>query len=290
MERTPLNVFAHEPVIRIGVFIGVFALMALWELLAPRRALTVAKSVRWTNNLALVALNTIALRVAFPVAATGLALHATDQGWGLLQQVTLPETLRVVAGVVVLDLAIYFQHVLFHAVPTLWRLHRVHHADLDFDVTTGTRFHTVEIFLSMAIKFAVILALGPPALAVLIFEVVLNAASMFNHANVRIPSAIERVVRWFLVTPDMHRVHHSVLPNETNSNFGFNLSVWDRLFGTYRAQPAKGHTEMTIGLKGFRDPREVDRLAGMLWLPFVRSDDEYAINRRSPSSIPKTPS
>ena len=290
MERIALDVFAHEPVIRIGVFIGVFALMALWELLAPRRALTVAKSVRWTNNLALVALNTIALRVAFPVAATGLALHATDQGWGLLQQVTLPETLRVVAGVVVLDLAIYFQHVLFHAVPTLWRMHRVHHADLDIDVTTGTRFHTLEIFLSMAIKFAVILALGPPALAVLIFEVVLNAASMFNHANVRIPSSIERVVRWFVVTPDMHRVHHSVLPNETNSNFGFNLSVWDRLFGTYRAQPAKGHTEMTIGLKGFRDPREVDRLAGMLWLPFVSSDDEYAINRRSPSSIPKTPS
>ncbi len=290
MERIPLDVFAHEPVIRIGVFIGVLALMALWELLAPRRALTVAKSVRWTNNLALVALNTIALRVAFPVAATGLALHATDQGWGLLQQVTLPETLRVVAGVVVLDLAIYFQHVLFHAVPTLWRLHRVHHADLDFDVTTGARFHPIEIFLSMAIKFAVILALGPPALAVLIFEVVLNAASMFNHSNVRIPSAIERVIRSFIVTPDMHRVHHSVLPNETNSNFGFNLSVWDRLFGTYCAQPAKGHTEMTIGLKGFRDPREVDRLAGMLWLPFVRSDDEYAINRRSPTSIPKTPS
>ena len=290
MERIALDVFAHEPVIRIGVFIGVFALMARWELLAPRRTLTVSKSVRWTNNLALLVLNIIALRVAFPVAATGLALHATDQGWGLLQQVTLPETLRVIAGVVVLDLAIYFQHVLFHAVPTLWRLHRVHHVDLDFDVTTGTRFHTLEIFLSMAIKFAVILALGPPALAVLIFEVVLNAASMFNHANVRIPSAIERVVRWFIVTPDMHRVHHSVLPNETNSNFGFNLSVWDRLFGTYRAQPAKGHTEMTIGLKGFRDPREVDRLAGMLWLPFVRSDDEYAINRRSPSSIPKTPS
>ena len=290
MERIALDVFAHEPVIRIGAFIGVFALMARWELFAPRRTLTVSKSVRWTNNLALLVLNIIALRVAFPVAATGLALHATDQGWGLLQQVTLPETLRVIAGVVVLDLAIYFQHVLFHAVPTLWRLHRVHHVDLDFDVTTGTRFHTLEIFLSMAIKFAVILALGPPALAVLIFEVVLNAASMFNHANVRIPSAIERVVRWFIVTPDMHRVHHSVLPNETNSNFGFNLSVWDRLFGTYRAQPAKGHTEMTIGLKGFRDPREVDRLAGMLWLPFVRSDDEYAINRRSPSSIPKTPS
>lgn len=285
-----MNVLAHEPAIRMSVFIGVFALMAIWELVAPRRALTVAKSVRWTSNLALVALNTIALRVAFPVAATGLALHATDQGWGVLQQVRLPESVRVLTGIVVLDLAIYFQHVLFHAVPTLWRLHRVHHADLDFDVTTGARFHPIEIFLSMAIKFAVILAFGPPALAVLIFEVVLNAAAMFNHSNVRIPSTIERVVRWFIVTPDMHRVHHSVLPNETNSNFGFNLSAWDRLFGTYRAQPAKGHTEMTIGLMNFRDPREVDRLPGMLWLPFAGSVDEYAINRRAPTSIPKTPS
>ena len=285
-----MSVFAHEPAIRMSAFVGVFAIMAVWELIAPRRALTVHKSVRWTNNLALVALNTVALRVAFPIAATGLALHATDQGWGLLQQVELPEIFSVLTGIIVLDLAIFFQHVLFHAVPTLWRLHRVHHADLDFDVTTGTRFHPIEIFLSMAIKFAVILAFGPPALAVLIFEVVLNATAMFNHANVRIPSSLERMVRWFIVTPDMHRVHHSVLPNETNSNFGFNLAVWDRLFGTYRAQPAKGHTDMTIGLKNFRDPRKVDRLAGMLWLPFVGSVDEYAINDRSPPSIPKSPS
>ena len=285
-----MSAFAHEPAIRMSAFVGVFAIMAVWELIAPRRALTVHKSVRWTNNLALVALNTVALRVALPIAATGLALHATDQGWGLLQQVELPEIFSVLTGIIVLDLAIFFQHVLFHAVPTLWRLHRVHHADLDFDVTTGTRFHPIEIFLSMAIKFAVILAFGPPALAVLIFEVVLNATAMFNHANVRIPSSLERMVRWFIVTPDMHRVHHSVLPNETNSNFGFNLAVWDRLFGTYRAQPAKGHIDMTIGLKNFRDPRKVDRLAGMLWLPFVGSVDEYAINDRSPPSIPKSPS
>ena len=285
-----LNLLAHEPTIRISAFVGVFAFMAIWELLAPRRALVVSKPIRWASNLALVVLNTVALRVVIPVAATGLALNATEQGWGLLQQVKLPESLRVLVGFVILDLVIYFQHVLFHAVPALWRLHRVHHADLDFDVTTGARFHPIEIFLSMAIKFAVILALGPPAVAVLIFEVVLNAAAMFSHSNVRIPSAVERMVRWFIVTPDMHRVHHSVLPNETNSNFGFNLSAWDRLFGTYRAQPSKGHTEMTIGLMGFRDPREVDRLAGMLWLPFVRSHDKYAINRRSSSSIPKTPS
>ena len=285
-----MDLLAHEPAIRISAFVGVFAFMAIWELLAPRRALVVSKPIRWANNLALVILNTVALRVAIPVAATGLALTATEQGWGLLQQVELPESLRVLASFVVLDLAIYFQHVLFHAVPALWRLHRVHHADLDFDVTTGARFHPIEIFLSMAIKFAVILALGPPAVAVLIFEVVLNAAAMFNHSNVRIPSVVERAVRWFIVTPDMHRIHHSVLPNETNSNFGFNLSAWDRLLGTYRAQPAMGQAEMTIGLMGFRDPSEVDRLVGMLWLPFVRSEDEYAINRRSPTSVPKTPS
>lgn len=285
-----MNVLVHEPAIRMGAFIGVFALMAAWELISPRRTLVISKSTRWANNLTLVVLNTVALRVAFPVAVTELALHANEQGWGILQQLELPESLGVLVGFVFLDLVIYFQHVLFHAVPALWRLHRVHHADLDFDVTTGARFHPIEIILSMAIKFAVIMALGPPALAVLIFEVVLNAAAMFNHANVRIPLSIDRVARWFIVTPDMHRVHHSVLPNETNSNFGFNLSAWDKVFGTYRAQPSMGHAGMTIGLIGYRDPRQVDRLPGMLWLPFVHSNDEYAIGRRPPPSIPKTPS
>lgn len=284
-----MDILAHEPAIRITAFMSVFAAMAAWERRAPRRTLSVSKALRWTNNLALVVLNSVALRLVFPVAATGLALQASAHGWGLLQQVALPASFRILLGVIILDLAIYFQHVLFHAVPVFWRLHRVHHADLDFDVTTGSRFHPFEIFLSMAIKCAVILAFGPPALAVLIFEVVLNAAAMFNHANVRIPLAIERVVRWFIVTPDMHRVHHSIQPSETNSNFGFNLSVWDRLFGTYRAAPALGHAGMTIGLEGLRNPREVDRLDGMLCLPFVRSDDAYAINRRTHTPTSNTP-
>ncbi len=283
-----MNVLVHEPAIRMGAFIGVFALMAAWELISPRRTLLISKPTRWANNLTLVVLNTVALRVAFPVAATELALHANEQGWGILQQLELPQSLGALVGFVFLDLAIYFQHVLFHAVPALWRLHRVHHADLDFDVTTGTRFHPIEIFLSMAIKFTVIMALGPPAVAVLIFEVVLNAAAMFNHANVRISLTVDRVARWFIVTPDMHRIHHSVLPYETNSNFGFSLSVWDKAFGTYRSQPSMGHAGMTIGLTEYRDPRQVDRLPGMLWLPFVNSNDEYAIGRRPPPSNPKT--
>lgn len=270
----------HEPFIRLSAFVGVFTLMALWEVLAPRRAPSVAKRFRWTNNLALVFLNTILLRVLFPTAAVGLAFQVTQHDGGLLNRFDLPDVLRVLVGVVALDLAIYLQHVMFHAVPALWRLHRMHHADLDFDVTTGARFHPIEIVLSMLIKFSAIAALGPPAIAVLIFEVLLNTTAMFNHSNVRMPLAIDRVLRYFIVTPDMHRVHHSVEPNETNSNFGFNLALWDRLLGTYRSQPAAGHTAMTIGIAEYRDPHQVNRLDGMLLLPFVGAVTNYAVNHR----------
>ncbi|MBI2798683.1 MAG: sterol desaturase family protein [Gammaproteobacteria bacterium] len=261
--------------------------MALWEVLAPRRAPSVAKRFRWTSNLALVFLNTLLLRVLFPTAAVGLALQVAQHDWGLLNRFNLPEILRVLVGVVTLDLAIYLQHVMFHAVPALWRLHRMHHADLDFDVTTGARFHPIELILSMLIKFSAIAALGPPAIAVLIFEVLLNATAMFNHSNVRMPLALDRVLRWFIVTPDMHRVHHSIEPNETNSNFGFNLSLWDRLLGTYKSQPAAGHAAMTIGIAGYRDPHQVNRLDGMLLLPFVGAVTDYVINRRHGRSATK---
>jgi len=199
----------------------------------------------------------------------GMALLAAERHWGLLNNVSLPAGLEVIAAVVALDFAIYLQHVLFHAVPALWRLHRVHHADLDFDVTTGARFHPIEIVLSMLIKFAVIAALGPAPLAVLIFEVLLNATAMFNHSNVRMPVRLDRVLRWLVVTPDMHRVHHSIEDHETNSNFGFNLPLWDRLFGTYKDQPDAGHDGMTIGIRDLRAPRLATALPGMLWLPFV---------------------
>jgi sterol desaturase/sphingolipid hydroxylase (fatty acid hydroxylase superfamily) len=272
-------VLANEPLIRLGAFAGIFTAMALWELLAPRRRQVIPRRGRWPSNLGIVLLDTLLLRVLFPVAAVGVALLAETRGFGLLQAIQAPAWLALVAAVLVLDLAIYFQHVLFHAVPVLWRVHRMHHADLEFDVTTGARFHPIEIVLSMAIKLGVVAALGAPAVAVLVFEVVLNATSMFNHGNVRIPARLDAVLRWMLVTPDMHRVHHSVVPRETNSNFGFNVPWWDRLFGTYRAQPAAGHDGMTIGIEQFRDPREL-RLDRMLVQPFRGDDRSYALGRR----------
>ncbi|MEZ5542361.1 MAG: sterol desaturase family protein [Pseudomonadota bacterium] len=270
----------HEVTIRLGCFLGVFAVMAVWELLAPRRRLQAPKAVRWASNLGLVFLNSLILRLLFPAAAVGMAVFAATQGWGLFNYVTVPPWVAFVAALVVLDFCIWLQHVMVHAVPLLWRLHRVHHADLDIDVTTGARFHPLEILLSMLIKFAVILLLGPPLVAVIVFEALLNATAMFNHSNVRIPSRIDRLLRLVLVTPDMHRVHHSVADDETNSNFGFNLPWWDRLFGTYRAQPRAGHTGMTIGIHTFRSQRWCSWLPGMLAIPFVGGVRGYAINRR----------
>ncbi|MEX0717542.1 MAG: sterol desaturase family protein [Planctomycetaceae bacterium] len=266
--------------IRLGCFGAVFLAMAVWELLARRRTPHIEKPLRWGSNLGLVSLNSVLLRLIAPLGAVGVALLAESRGWGLFQNVAAPGWLVIVASVILLDLAIYLQHVMFHAVPALWRLHMVHHADLDFDVTTGLRFHTIEILLSFGIKAAVVMLLGPPAVAVLIFEILLNATSMFNHGNVRMPIPLDRVLRWLVVTPDMHRVHHSAFPRETNSNFGFNLPWWDRLLGTYRDQPADGHRDMTIGLSDFRDERVADRLHRMLLIPFARHPGEYPINRR----------
>ncbi len=273
---------AHQPTVRLAAFVGILVAMAGLEALAPRRRRLVSRWTRWPGNLGIVVLNTLALRLAFPVAAVGLAALAEQRGWGLLNSLDLPGWIRVIVALLVLDLAIYLQHVMFHAVPALWRLHRMHHADLDFDVTTGARFHPVEILLSMGLKLAVVAALGAPPVAVLVFEVVLNATSMFNHANLGLPSSVDRILRWIIVTPDMHRVHHSVVVNETNSNFGFNLPWWDRLLGTYRPQPAAGHEGMTIGLDMFRDPRQL-RLDRMLVQPFIGPVGVYPINRRSAS-------
>ena len=271
--------FAHEPYIRLATFGGVFIIMAVWEFVVPRRKQAIRRGWRWPNNLGVVATNTLLVRILFPTTAVGLALLAQTRGFGLFNVIALPAWVGVVASVIILDLAIYLQHVLFHAVPALWRLHRMHHADLEFDVSTGLRFHPIEILLSMLIKFAVVAALGAPALSVLIFEVLLNATSMFNHANVRIPLGIDSVLRWLVVTPDMHRVHHSILARETNSNFGFNSPWWDRLFGTYRAQPTAGHEAMTIGIEQFRDSREL-WLDRMLVQPFQGGVGEYPLGRR----------
>jgi sterol desaturase/sphingolipid hydroxylase (fatty acid hydroxylase superfamily) len=273
-------VMANEKVIRMGAFFGILGVMALWEILAPRRALTMSKAIRWINNLGIVFFNSFLVRLIFPAAAVGMASFARSQGWGMFNYFELPFWPIVITSVVIMDFIIYLQHVMVHAVPALWRLHRMHHADLDFDVTTGARFHPLEIILSMLIKFATIVVLGPPVLAVIIFEVILNATAMFNHGNVRLPLKLDRVLRWIVVTPDMHRVHHSVEDDEANSNFGFNLPWWDRLFGTYRDQPRAGHQAMTIGIHKYRAPKQVAWLPGMLLLPFKGKITGYAINRR----------
>ncbi|MCP3664411.1 MAG: sterol desaturase family protein [Gammaproteobacteria bacterium] len=273
-------IILNEISIRMSFFFGIFAVMALWEVMDPRRALMVSKSIRWISNLGLVSLNSVVILMLFPVAAVGVATLALEGGWGLLNLYDIPFLWSVVISVVVMDFVIYLQHVLAHAIPAFWRLHRVHHADLDYDVTTGARFHTFEIILSMLIKFATILVLGPPVVAVVIFEVMLNVTAMFNHSNVGLPASLDRMLRWFLVTPDMHRVHHSIEDDEANCNFGFSLTWWDRLFGTYRDQPRGGHKAMIIGIHKYRDPKQVDRLPGMLALPFIGKISSYAINRR----------
>ena len=267
-----------ERTIRLGAFLAVFIVLAVVEVFAPKRALLTSKPRRWFANLAIIALNPLSVFLLFPVLPVGLALFASEHNWGLLNHLALPEWLKVIAAVALLDLVVYTQHVLFHAIPTLWRLHMMHHADMDIDLTTGLRFHPIEIVISMAIKLAAIAALGAPALAVLIFEVALNATAMFNHGNIRIPQGIDWILRLIVVTPDMHRVHHSVIIRETNSNYGFNLPWWDRLFGTYKSQPAKGHTDMVIGLAQFRDPRKLS-LPRLLILPFVGDPGRVPINR-----------
>ena len=276
----------NETLIRLTVFFGVLVIVAGAEVIFPRRRLTVSKLRRWVSNLGIVFLNSALVRLLLPATAAGFAAFAASRGWGAFNYLDVPAWVAVVAAVVILDFAIYLQHVMFHAVPALWRLHRMHHADLDFDVTTGARFHPVEILLSMLIKFAVIAVIGAPAVAVIIFEVLLNATSMFNHGNLRLPLAFDRLLRLFIVTPDMHRVHHSIEDHETNSNFGFNLSLWDRLFGTYKSQPDAGHEAMTIGIRDYREPRLATDLPGMLILPFLGRITGYAINRRSWSGKP----
>jgi len=255
--------------LRLLSFGLVFAVMASWEIVAPRRPRTLPRGARWPHNLALVALNTLLLRMLFPLGAVGGAIWAAGAGWGLLPWLGAPAWVAFPTAVLLLDLAIYLQHLVFHRIPVLWRVHRAHHADLDLDVTSGSRFHPVEMVLSMLFKLAVVVALGAPTGAVLLFELLLNATAMFNHANVGLPPWLDRPLRWVIVTPDMHRVHHSIRPDETNSNFGFNIPLWDRVFGTYRQAPRDGHPEMTLGLPDVRDPAG-QRLDRMLLQPFVR--------------------
>ncbi|MBZ0215358.1 MAG: sterol desaturase family protein [Fimbriimonadaceae bacterium] len=256
--------------LRLGIFILVLAIMGGLEAAFPRRWRRAPQGRRWGTNLAIVLLNSFALRLLFPVAAMGTAIWARQNGYGLFNILAWPQWIEDVCVFLLLDFAIYFQHVISHKIPVLWRLHQVHHADPDIDVTTGIRFHPIEILLSMAYKMGLVLAIGPSLLAVFIFEVVLNGGALFNHANLKLPLALDRVIRRLIVTPDMHRVHHSVIHRETDSNYGFNLSIWDRLCGTYIDQPEKGHDDMMIGLAQYRSDGPT-RLAWSLLLPFRSS-------------------
>lgn len=261
---------ANEPAIRLAVFALVFTGMAAWEWLAPCRPAEADRRRRWPANIGLVLLDTVLVRLAFPFASAGMALLAQEQGWGLFNLVSLPAWLAVTASVLLLDLAVYGQHVLLHAIPLFWRFHRVHHSDPAFDVTTGIRFHPGEIFLSLLFKFAMVIALGAPPLAVLLFELALNAGSLFSHSNVSLPPVLDRILRGIIVTPDMHRIHHSVLASEAGSNFGFALSWWDRLFATYKRQPAAGHQQMVLGQPEFRDAA-AQTLSQLLLQPLRRN-------------------
>jgi sterol desaturase/sphingolipid hydroxylase (fatty acid hydroxylase superfamily) len=260
-----------EGVWRLGVFVAVFLAMAAIELLLPKRKLSMSKGRRWLTNLGIAAVDTLMLRlmalVAVPIAAVAAAFYAEQHGLGLLNNVSWPRWVKLIVALLVLDFAIWFQHLVSHKVPIFWRLHQVHHADRDIDVTTAVRFHPVEIALSMVWKIVVVVPLGASPFAVFLFEVILNACATFNHANIALPAWLDRIVRIFIVTPDMHRVHHSVLTSEHNRNFGFNLSLWDRLFRTYLAQPSAGQQGMTIGLKPYQSEAPT-RFGWSLWLPF----------------------
>ena len=268
----------NEPFIRLAAFLGVFIAVAIWESLSPRRELATSKVLRWVSNICVTLIGTAIVRGLFPVLAVVFAADETTLG--ILNLISLPFALKVLIGVLALDLIIYGQHVMFHAVPILWRLHMMHHADLDIDVTTGLRFHPIEVVLSMGIKIGAVIIIGPPVLAVILFEILLNGTSMFNHGNILMPFGVDRFLRSIVVTPDMHRVHHSVIIKETNSNFGFNFPWWDRLFGTYCPQPAAGHEGMTLGLSQFRDEKQLS-LPWMLALPFIGKPGKYPIFRKS---------
>ena len=262
----------NEENLRLICFLSVLAIMCLWEVLAPRKARTSQRSLRWPNNIALVILNTVLLRFLFPVAAVSMAHISKTQGMGLFNIIEAPFFIQVIASILLLDLLIYLQHIMFHKVGFFWRLHRVHHADVDIDVTTGSRFHPIEIFLSMGLKIFFVMLIGPPIIAVILFEIILNATAMFNHSNVRIPIPLDKLLRLLVVTPDMHRVHHSVIQRETDSNYGFNVPWWDRIFRTYNDQPQEGHDQMTIGLKEFPDPKKTSPLHHMLLMPFKKDE------------------
>jgi len=260
-------ILANETSLRLTVFIGILCTMMAAETLFPRKTRALPRAHRWSSNLLLIAIDSLFVKLIFPIVAVGVAALAIKNGWGLFNIIHLPIWLEVTLSVIILDMMIYWQHVAFHHVPFLWALHKVHHVDRDIDVTTGSRFHPIEIALSLLYKMVIVIILAPAVIAVIIFEIILNGCAMFNHSNVRLPLGFDRILRRFIVTPDMHRVHHSTIVSETNSNYGFSLSLWDRIFGSYTAQPAQGHDDMVIGLKEYQHSGTASLIWSLL-LPF----------------------
>ncbi|MBA3603961.1 MAG: sterol desaturase family protein [Parachlamydiaceae bacterium] len=266
--------------LRIAFFLGIFLLIALCEFFFPKRAkANVPQKTRWISNLSIVIIDNFFMRLILPLFAIEMAFLAENWKWGIFNRYEIPYALNLILTIIILDLIIYLQHVMFHVVPFFWRAHRMHHADLDFDVTTGIRFHPIEVIISMGIKIGVVALIGATPIGVLIFEILLNATSMFTHSNLNLPISVDRVLRSIIVTPDMHRVHHSIKEHETNRNFGFSFSIWDRLFGTYLNQPSEGHLKMTIGIKDFRHPKYL-RLDWLLLIPFIGKITNYTRKNR----------
>ncbi len=258
----------NESGIRLGAFLGLFALFALTEYFTPRRKLTMLKSNRWFTNIIIVILDGLVVRILFPAAAVGVALWASARGWGLFNLIDAPLWIAVLVSIVVLDFAVWWSHLLSHKIPILWRIHRMHHSDRDFDVTTAIRFHPIEIVVSMVWKVLWVIALGAPAVGVIMFEILLNGLALFNHSNTKLPLKLDAIIRTLIVTPDMHRVHHSTIVRETDSNYGFNLSIWDRIFSTYNDQPELGHDKMIIGIDEWQDENPT-KLGWTLSVPFI---------------------
>lgn len=271
-------ILENETAIRIGCFFSILLIMGTWELYAPKKVPTISKAYRWINNLGLIFFNSLVVKLLLPFLATGVAIIANENHWGLLNYYKIDGILNIIIFVVVMDFIIYLQHVMVHAIPLLWRFHRAHHADLDYDTTTGARIHTIEILLSLWVKFTAIILLGPSVVAVIIFEVLLNAMAMFSHGNVGLPKSLDTLLRYVIVTPDMHRIHHSVIRNELNSNFGVNLSIWDKIFGTYKKEPKNGQDGLVIGIEDIRDKKKTNFILGMLSIPFMKKNEKYFIN------------
>ena len=257
---------------RLSVFVLLLVVLALLEIFSPRRKLQHSKAKRWLNNFGISALSSVIVALALPLVGVAAAVLATERSWGLFNQFEIQPLISIPLYVVAFDFTIYLQHRVFHRFKILWRLHKVHHTDLDYDVSTGVRFHPLSIFISAAIKFFLILLLGPLAIAVLISEIVLNATSMFNHSNIKLPNKLDKFLRYFIVTPDMHRIHHSVDVNEHNQNFGFNFTWWDKLLKTYKEQPAKGQDAIEFGIHGYREDRSIG-IFSLLTQPFSKDQE-----------------